>query len=105
MIEQMLVGVDLIKITIFITAGLSGMLYAYMWKWVDLPPNSQTLTEFLFGNTKNTLRALLVFVGCVAGTLSLDYISHLDYIHLLVAGVGVGLLIPGKVEETKHGKV
>lgn len=88
----------LIKALWFIIPGLLGMLYAYTWKFVD-EIKDKTYFTYLFGDTRALLKALLVFIASSAGMLSLDYLNLLDELHLMIAGVGLGLLIPQKVDE------
>ncbi len=93
MIEQEII----IKALWFIIPGLAGMLYAYTWKWVD-EIKDKTYFQYLFGDQRALLKAVLVFVASCAGVLSLDYLNLLDNLHLMIAGVGLGLLIPQKVD-------
>lgn len=86
------------QIVYFVLAGLFGMLYAYCWRWVELK-NSPSLWSYLFGDKKETLKVLLVFISTVAGTIGLDYLSNLSTFQILLAGGGLGLLIPQKVDE------
>lgn len=83
------------QIVYFVLAGLFGMLYAYC---LELK-NSPSLWSYLFGDKKETLKVLLVFISTVAGTIGLDYLSNLSTFQILLAGGVLGLLIPQKVEE------
>jgi hypothetical protein len=85
------------KMLHFIVPGLFGMLYAYMWRWVD-KEKTKNLFTYLFGDKRVLTKALLVFVASCAGVLSMDYLNQLDNAHLMLAGIGLGLLIPQKVE-------
>lgn len=91
------------QIFIFVGSGLLGMLYAYCWKWVELP-TKVSLFSFLFGNTKETLKVLLVFISTIVGTIGLDYLSNMNMFQTIVAGYGIGLLIPQKVTEKESTK-
>lgn len=93
----MIDDVLLYKALHFIMPGLFGMLYAYLWRWVD-KEKTKTLYQYLFGDKKVTIKALLVFAASCAGVLSMDYLNQLDNAHLMLAGIGLGLLIPQKVE-------
>ena len=75
-----------------------GMLYAYCWKWVELK-DSTSLIGYLFGNRKETLKVLLVFISTIVGTVGLDYLNNLSTFQIILAGGGLGLLIPQKVAE------
>lgn len=90
----------IIKATAFFVASMLGMLYAYCWKWVENPSNP-SLIKYLFGNKQATTKAFLVLIGSSVGMLSLDYLSQLDLLHLIVAGTSLGLLIPQKADNVK----
>lgn len=86
------------QILIFITSELLGMLYAYCWKWVELKEKI-SLFSYLFGDSKETLKVILVFTSTVVGTVGLDYLNSLNTFQTILAGCGIGLLIPQKVNE------
>jgi len=86
------------QVLIFVGSGILGMLYAYCWKWVELK-DSPSLFIYLFGNKKETLKVLLVFISTAVGTIGLDYLSNLSIFQIILAGGGLGLLIPQKVSE------
>lgn len=88
----------IIKSLHFIIPGLFGMLYAYLWRWVD-KEKDKSLCQYLFGDKKAFVKAMLVFVASCAGVLTMDYINLLDNTHLMTTGLGLGLLIPQKVDE------
>ena len=87
------------QILLFVVAGGFGVLYAYCWKWVELK-DPIPLFKYLFGNKKETLRVLLIFISTVVGTIGLDYLSNLTNFQILAAGCSLGLLIPQKVSES-----
>lgn len=89
------------QIVIFIISGLSGMLYAYCWKWVEMPQHVPLLT-YLFGDFKATLKVLLVFISTCVGAVGLEYLDSLSIFQTIVAGCGLGLLIPQKVIDHKE---
>lgn len=92
------------QIVIFVVSGLLGMLYSYCWRWVELPKHV-TLVSYLFGDSKETLKVLLVFISTCAGTIGLEYLDTMTNFQIILAGCSVGLLIPQKVtqkEETKN---
>lgn len=91
------------QIILFVGAGILGMLYAYCWKWVELPTKI-SLFSFLFGNSKETIKVLLVFISTIVGAVGLDYLSNMDTFQILIAGCGIGLLIPQKVTEKEGAK-
>lgn len=84
--------------SMFIFSGLLGMLYAYAWQWSSTP-STKSISQYLFGDTKALIRALLVFISMCAGTISLSYLENLDTIQTIVAGVGIGLLVPSNVDK------
>ena len=87
----------MIKLMHFIIPGIFGMIYAYAWRWVE-KVKDKSLSQYLFGDKRALIKAILVFIASCAGMLSLDYLSMLDNLHLMIAGLGLGLLIPDKVE-------
>ena len=91
------------QIAVFTISGLLGMLYAYSWKWVELPAKI-SLFSFLFGNSKETLKVILVFISTVVCTVGLDYLSSMNMFQTIMAGCGIGLLIPQKVIEKEGNK-
>lgn len=96
-------SIQLQQITLFVVAGIFGVLYAYCWKWVEIK-DPIPLLKYLFGNKKETIRVLLVFISTIVGTIGLDYLSNLSTIQILAAGCSLGLLIPKKVTESLHNK-
>lgn len=94
MINEVLV----IKALWFIIPALLGMLYAYSWRWVE-NVYDRNLIQYLFADKRAFLKALLVFIASCAGMLSFEYLQLLDNLHLGIAGITLGLLIPQKVEE------
>lgn len=87
-----------IQATMFIASGLLGMLYAYAWQWSSMS-TPKSILQYLFGDSKALIRALLVFISMCAGTISLSYLDNLDTIQTIVAGVGIGLLVPSNVDK------
>lgn len=86
-----------IKLLWFIIPAIIGVAYAYSWKWVELN-TEKTWFQYMFGDKKALLKVCLVFIASCAGVISLDYLSLLDNVHLGIAGVSFGMLIPQKVE-------
>lgn len=95
----MIDNILLVKSLHFVIPGIFGMLYAYMWRWVD-KEKTKTLYQYLFGDKKAFVKAILVFIASCAGVLTMDYLNLLDNTHLMLAGLGLGLLIPQKVEDS-----
>ena len=93
----------LVKVLWFIIPGLLGMLYAYSWRWVE-NVKDKTLLQYLFGDKRALLQAILVFIASCAGMLSFEYITLLDKLHLGIAGITLGLLIPQKVDSKSQPK-
>lgn len=89
----------------FIGSGLLGMLYAYAWQWSSTP-STKSIAQYLFGDSKALIRALLVFISMCAGTISLSYLENLDTIQTIVAGIGIGLLVPSNVvKRGEHAEI
>lgn len=86
------------QIYLFIGSGLLGMLYAYCWKWVEMPKHI-SLLSYLFGDSKETLKVLLVFISTCAGTVGLEYLDSMTNFQIILAGCSIGLLIPQKVTQ------
>ncbi len=89
------------QIAIFVASGLLGMLYAYCWKWVELT-RKVSLISYLFGDSKETLKVVLIFISTVVGTVGLDYLNSMNTFQTILAGCGIGLLIPQKVNEKER---
>lgn len=91
------------QIIIFVVSGIFGMLYAYCWKWVEMPKHV-SLFAYLFGDSKETLKVLLVFISTCAGTVGLDYLDSMTNFQIILAGCSIGLLIPQKVTQKEDSK-
>lgn len=91
------------QITIFVVSGLFGMLYAYCWRWVELT-SKISLISYLFGNSKETVKVLLVFISTCVGTIGLEYLDSMTIFQTIIAGTSLGLLIPQKVNNSKEDK-
>lgn len=95
--------VELARIGMFITSGLAGMVYAYYRKWSHEIPNSGLLA-YMFGDAHATGRALTTFAALCAGAGGLSYLDALTANQIIIAGCGIGLLVPQTVDQKNKGK-
>lgn len=84
---------EIIRIIIFALSGLLSMLFAYyrQWSWGD---KSVELWVYMFGDSHAVGRALTTLTAMCAGAGGLDYLDTLTTQQIVVAGLGIGLLVP-----------
>lgn len=88
-------------ILLFSVAGVLGMVFSYLRIW-SYEYEHLTLTQFFFGDPHATGRAITTLGLLIAGAGGLDYLSALTQHQLIIAGFGLGLIVP---ERVKNGKV
>lgn len=88
---------DIIKFLLFGFAAFIGMFIAYI---VEYSKVSRTigLWEYLTGNKQAKWRALVALGTYCIGAGSLDYLDTLEGMKLLIAGAGIGFLVPQKTQ-------
>lgn len=97
------IDVDLaIKLATFVVAGLIGMLYAYYRRW-SFDISDTGLFQYMFGDPHATGRAITTFIAMCVGAGGLSYLDGLTMNQIVIAGAGIGLLVPQNVEQ-REGK-
>lgn len=94
---------ELAKIGIFVASGLIGMGYAYYRKW-SYEITGIGLLAYMFGDAHATGRALTTFAALCAGAGGLSYLDSLTANQIIIAGCGIGLLVPQTVDQKNKGK-
>lgn len=94
---------ELAKIGMFVASGLTGMGYAYYRKWAYEMAGTGLLA-YMFGDAHATGRALTTFAAMCAGAGGLSYLDALTTNQIIIAGCGIGLLVPQTVDHKSKGK-
>lgn len=92
-----------IRIGLFVISGIVGVLFAYYRKWSWDVPNIG-LFQYIFGDPHAIGRALTTLAAMCAGAGGLSYLDSLTASQILIAGAGIGLLVPQTVDQKKEGK-
>lgn len=91
---------EVIRISVFVVSGLLGMFYAYCGKWAELH-NNVGIFDYMFGNPQATMKAVLKLIAMCAGAGGLSYLDTLTMNQIMIAGAGIGLLVPQSMEGSK----
>jgi hypothetical protein len=88
---------DAHKMIMFAMSGLIGMLFSYYrrWSWLS---EKVSLFSYLFGDWHAVGRALTTLILLCAGAGGLAYLQTLSIEQIIIAGFGLGLVVPDKVE-------
>lgn len=88
------------NIWILVLSSLAGTVFAFTQKWawshksIDIP-----LFKYLFGDGKALARSLTKLIGALAVAITVDMQSSMDFMQVVILGVGIGLATPEKVEQ------
>lgn len=85
---------------IFAGSGMLGMIYAYYRKW-SFDVLNRSLFAYIFGDWHAIGRALTTLAAMCAGAGGLDYLDTLSLNQIIIAGAGIGLLVPQTVENKR----
>lgn len=88
---------EAIRLGAFVVSGIVGMLYAYYRKW-SFEVAEKGLAGYMFGDAHATGRAITTFAAMCAGAGGLSYLDGLTMSQIIIAGAGIGLLVPQTVE-------
>jgi hypothetical protein len=83
----------LIKAGLFVLAGLNGMLFAYYRRW-SYDQGAVSLRGYMFGDFHAVGRAVTTLLAMCVGAGSLSYLDGMTTTQILIAGAGIGLLVP-----------
>ena len=100
MISDYIDVAEAVRIGIFIASGIVGMLYAYYRKW-SFEISDKGLLAYMFGDAHATGRAITTFAAMCAGAGGLSYLDSLTVSQIIIAGAGIGLLVPQNLEQRK----
>lgn len=95
---QNIIDIQLLQKSIaFVASGLLGMVYAYYRKW-SFDAIQAPFFVYIFGDGHAVGRALTTLGAMCAGAGGLDYLTPLTLSQIIIAGAGIGLLVPQTVE-------
>ena len=100
LIENYIDIAEAVKIILFVASGLFGMSFAYCRKWAHTDTGAG-LFMYMFGDERATMRAITTFVAMCVGAGGLSYLDTLTINQIIIAGAGIGLLVPQTVEQNK----
>lgn len=85
----------------FLFSSAVGMIYAYYrkWSWSD---NTKTFLQYILADRKAAGRAITTLLALCAGAGGLSYLDNLSMSQIIIAGIGIGLIVPERVEEGSH---
>lgn len=88
------------RLGLFVVSGLTGMIYAYYRRW-SFEISDSGLLQYMFGDAHATGRAITTFAAMCAGAGGLSYLDGLTMSQVVIAGAGIGLLVPQAVDKGK----
>lgn len=98
MIDLLLGREDAAKLLMFASASILGMLLVYVNKWANSDSKS-SLASYLFGDHKAVVKAFSTLFMLWAGAGGLSYLDTLTGFNILLAGAGIGYLVPQTAEK------
>lgn len=87
-----------VRIGMFAIASIVGMLFAYVNRWAN-GDSQASLTSYLFGDKKAIVKAYSTLFMLWAGAGGLSYLDTLTGFNILLAGAGIGYLVPQTLEK------
>lgn len=97
---ELLDKAEVLRISLFVASGLIGMAYSYYRKW-SFEEVNKGLFFYMFGDMHAFGRAITTFVAMCAGAGGLSYLDSLTITQIIIAGAGIGLLVPQTVDQKK----
>lgn len=91
---------EAMRSVMFVVSGVLGMYYAYLVKW-SRSDSKLGAHAYMFCNKKAAMTAVLTFVAMCVGAGGLSYLDTLTINQIIIAGAGIGLLVPQTVEQNK----
>jgi len=89
------------KIGLFAGCGVVGMIFGYYRRW-SYDKQGIGLFNYMFGDGHAVGRAITTLIILCAGAGSFDYLDNLTVQQIIVAGAGLGLLVPEKADKEKN---
>lgn len=88
---------ELNPIILFAGSGFVGMVFAYyrLWAWEHA---DKSLAGYFFGDWHAIGRAVTTLGLLIAGAGGLDYLSAMTQQQIIVAGLGLGVIVPERVK-------
>jgi hypothetical protein len=84
---------ELIKVAMFGFAAILGMASAYTMKWSQEAYKTTGWFRYMCNPPEIGKALVTLFTMCMAAG-GLDYLESLRGIHILIAGAGIGYLVP-----------
>lgn len=92
---------NLRELLLFAGSSFLGMVFAYYYKW-SWSRDQRPLMEYLTGDRHAVGRALTTLAILLTTAGALDYMSTMQTYQIFVAGLGIGSMVPSKVESKLH---
>lgn len=94
---------DMQKMMLFAGSGIIGMLFSYYRRW-SWDHGDVSLFSYLFGDWHAVGRAVTTLILLCAGAGGLSYLQTLSFDQIVVAGFGLGLIVPDKANGKQASK-
>ena len=98
MISEVIDQNELIRISMFGFAAILGMGAAYTIRWSEGAYKTTLWVHYMFDPPGMARAFVTLFTLCLAAG-GLDYLESLRGIHILIAGAGIGYLVPQHTKE------
>lgn len=99
---------EAVKLIVFILAAIAGTFAAYTMRWTEGPHKTIGYWRYMYNPPTIGRAAVKLFALCL-GAGSMPYLDSLQGIHIIVAGAGVGYLVPQHIDkdtkEADHDKI
>ena len=84
---------ELIRVLMFGFAAFLGIVAAYTMRWSEDAYKTTTWFRYMYNPPAAGRAIVTLFTMCLAAG-GLDYLESLRGIHILIAGAGIGYLVP-----------
>ncbi|MBY0475398.1 MAG: hypothetical protein K2Q13_10125 [Nitrosomonas sp.] len=86
------------RFSLFAASSIIGMLFAYINRWAE-GDSKATLGIYLWGDKKAVVKAVTALFMLWSGAGGLSYLDGLTGFKILLAGFGIGYLVPQTVDK------
>lgn len=91
------------ELLLFAGSSFLGMVFSYYYKW-SWSGDNRPLMTYLTGDKHAIGRALTTLAILLTTAGALDYLTTMDTYQIFIAGLGIGSMVPSKVEEKMRDK-
>lgn len=88
------------RLGLFIASGVVGMFFGYYRRW-SFEALDIKFWSYMFGDWHAVGRALTTLAAMCAGAGGLSYLDGLTMSQIIIAGAGIGILVPQTVDKNK----